>query len=412
MTGRGGTDTALAAARGAAPGLVAIDDLEEGSRATCLARITSEDIAALASLTGDDNPIHCDEALARQLGFSRPVAHGLLALGLISRLIGTRLPGPGSVWFGQETEFLAPVRAGDEVEASVTVTHVSRATGVVVLATEVRRLPDTPVLRGRAKVRVPRFIPQARRSMRLSEMVAIVTGGSKGLGAVIARTLARSEIRVVINYAHDEKAAEQIASAILAAGGKAIAIRADVADPGEVRRLFEAGVGAFGKVDVVVNNATPPIRPKPLLETTKDDLDRYLDVYVKGTLELARLAVPGMRERKFGRIVNVLTSYLSEVPPNLGAYVTAKSALYGLSRAMAVEFGPWGITVNMVSPSMLIGDQADDLGLAAREAVAGRTPLRRLGEPEEVANLVLFLLGEGSTFISGANIPVTGGILV
>lgn len=248
--------------------------------------------------------------------------------------------------------------------------------------------------------------------MHLSEMVVIVTGGSKGLGAVIARILARNGIRIVINYAHDERTAEQVASEIRSGGTQAVAVRADVADPGEVRRLFEAAVGAFGKVDVVVNNATPPIRPKPLLETTEDDLGRYLDVYVRGTLELARMVVPGMRERKFGRIVNVLTSYLSEVPPNLGAYVAAKSALYGLSRAMAVEFGPWGITVNMVSPSMLIGDQADDLGLAAREAVAGRTPLRRLGEPEEVANLVLFLLGEGGTFISGANIPVTGGILV
>ncbi len=412
MTGRGGTEPTLAGARGAAPGLVAIDDLEEGTRATCLARITDNDIAGMADLTGDGNPIHLDAALARQLGFSRPVAHGLLALGLVSRLIGTRLPGPGSVWFGQEVEFLAPVRAGDEVEASVTITHVSKATGVVILATDVRRLPDTPVLRGRAKVRVPRFIPQARRSMQLSEMVAIVTGSSKGLGAVIARTLARNGLSVVINYAHDEVAAEKVASGILRVGGKAIAVRADVADPGQVRGLFEAAVEAFGKVDVVVNNATPPIRPKPLLETTQEDLGALLDVYVKGSLELVHLAVPGMRGRKFGRIVNVLTSYLSEVPPNLGAYVTAKSALYGLSRAMAVEFGPWGIAVNMVSPSMLIGDQADDLGVTAREAVAGRTPLRRLAEPEEVADLVLFLLGEGSSFISGANIPVTGGILM
>lgn len=412
MGGQAVGDTTSCKARGTSTELVSIEDLAEGARATCRARITGHAIAGMANLIGDENPIHCDAALARQLGFSRPVAHGLLTLGLISRLIGTRLPGPGSVWFGQEVEFLAPVRAGDEVEASVTITHVSKATGVVILATEAWRLPDTPVLRGRAKVRVARFIPQARRTMRLSEMVAIVTGSSKGLGAVIARTLARSGLRVVINYAHDEAAAVQVTSEILQTGGRAIAVRADVGNPSQAKRLFEAAVEAFDKVDVLVNNATPPIRPKSLLETSQEELGRYLDVYVRASLELAQQAVPGMRERKFGRIVNVLTSYLSEVPPNMGAYVTAKSALHGLSRAMAVEFGPWGVTVNMVSPSMLIGDQADDLGLAAREAMAGRTPLRRLGEPEEVADLVLFLLGEGSTFISGANIPVTGGTLL
>jgi 3-oxoacyl-[acyl-carrier protein] reductase len=389
-----------------------IGDLVEGQTASCRARVSADLIRACAEFSGDFNPVHCDTAAALELGQSRPVAHGLVSMGLISRLIGMDLPGPGAVWFQQEIEFLAPVREGDEIEARVTVTHVSAATNVVVMAVEVTRLPETLTLRGKVKVRMPSTFAQVRRTMELKEQVAIVTGGGRGLGRAIAVALGRHGVRVVANYRTDAASAAETVAEIQSLGGEAIAERADVADPEGARRLFEAATRGFGKVDVIVHNATPPIIQRPLLETTPEELTRFFDTYAIGALELARLAVPGMRERKFGRIVNVLTSILGEVSPGMGAYICGKSALHGLSRAMAVEFGPWGITVNTIAPSMLIGDRTDDLGLAARELVARRTPLRRLATVEEVADVVLFLIGDGGSFVSGANLPITGGILI
>ena len=382
-----------------------------GTSASIRHRVTDADLNATAELTGDCNPIHCDIDAARQFGQSRRVAHGVFLLGLISRLIGTRLPGPGSIWFGSEIEFLAPVHTGDEVEAVVSVQHVSQATNVVVLDVKMLRLPDKTVLKGKAKVILPMRASARERPMEFKEMTAVVTGGTRGIGEAIARKLAANGTKVIVNFKQDDARAKQMTSEIGSLGGTVHAIKADISVAAEVQKLYEKSVAVFGKIDVIVNNATPAIRRKSLLETQPEEFTEYFNTYVMGAFELVRLALPGMRERKFGRVINILTSALSEVPPKMGAYITAKSALHGLSRAMAVEFGPWGINVNMVSPSTVIGHHTDDLGVGAQELIARKVPLRRLCEPEEVADLVLFLVSRSSSYIAGANIPVTGGML-
>ena len=388
-----------------------LGSLSPGTSARIRRRVVEADLDATVELTGDSNPVHCDVAVARQFGQSRRVAHGVFLLGLISQLIGTKLPGPGSIWFSSELEFTAPVYVGDEVEAVVSVQHVSHATSVVVMDVKMFRVPDKLVLTGKVKVKLLMQASGQERNMQLNGMAAIVTGGTRGIGEAIARRLASNGIKVIVNFKHDNTRAKQVVSEIRSSGGTASAIKADVAVRKDIQTLFKKSVDAFGKIDVIVNNATPAINRKPLLETKGEEFTEYFNAYVLGAFELVRVALPGMRKRKFGRVVNVLTSAISEVPPKMGAYITAKSALYGLSRAMAVEFGPLGINVNMISPSTIIGDHTDDLGVSAQELIAKKVPLRRLGEPEEVADLVLFLVGGSSSYISGANIPVTGGVL-
>jgi 3-oxoacyl-[acyl-carrier protein] reductase len=374
-------------------------------------RVDENDVRATIELTGDSNPIHHDPQVARRLGQSRPIVHGVFLLGLISRLIGTELPGPGSIWFASEIDFHSPVYSGDEVEAVIFIERVSRANHIVVLGVKILRVPDQIVATGTVKVKLPVSISVRGNDMGLDSMTALVTGGTRGIGEAITRKLAANGVGVVASFKEDGANAERVVSEIRAVGGTAHAIRADMTRPDEVQSLFSGAVDQLGKVDIVVNNATPPIRAKPLVETAADDFQVFFNAYVLGSFQLVQLALPGMRERKFGRVINVLTSALSEVPPKMGAYITAKSALYGLSRAMAVEFGPWGINVNMVSPSTIISRRSDELGVGAQELIARKTPLRRLGEPEEVADVVLFLVGRSSSYISGANIPVTGGIL-
>lgn len=374
-------------------------------------RITDALIQATATLTGDWNPVHVDEAAARELGESRTVAHGVILLGLVSRLIGTQLPGPGSIWFANDVEFVAPVHAGDEVEVHVRVARVSVATNVVVLDMTARRLPDTPVLRGTAKVRVSGIIGQRDHPMEDSEKTALVTGASRGVGRSIAVSLAARGMRVAVNYRTDEAGARDTVAAITDAGGRAAPMAGDVATADGAARLFDQTMSAFGRVDVIVHNATPPIVAKPYLETTSTDLRSYFDTYVLGLHELVIRAAPQMKERKHGRIIAMLSSYTSEMPPKFSAYITGKHALMGFCRALAIELGPFGITVNMVSPSMLIGPKTDELGMAGREILTRKTPLRRLGDAEDVARTVTFLAGNEASFVSGANVPVTGGIL-
>jgi 3-oxoacyl-[acyl-carrier protein] reductase len=388
------------------------DLIQVGTTASIREVITRERVHAFAALSGDDNPLHVSDAAAREMGETQPVAHGALLLGLLSRLIGTKLPGPGAVWFEQQIEFLVPVHAGDEIEIRGEVAHVSPATRALVLDVAASRSDGVAVMRGRAKVRVPRPVTGGARNMEPGDRVALVTGGSRGLGRAVAERLADRGVRVVICYRTDRAGADACVAAVQEAGGDARALATDVATREGSHRAVEACEDAFGRLDVVVHCATPPIRPQAYLETGTDQFRAFFETYVIGLHEIVSRAAPGMKERRFGRVVAVSSSATAEVPAKLSAYVTAKHALLGLCRAQAVELGPWNITVNVVSPSLLVSEYAAEAGLAAREIVSRKTPLRRLGEPDEVARAVAFLVSEEAAFISGANIPVTGGILV
>jgi 3-oxoacyl-[acyl-carrier protein] reductase len=184
-----------------------------------------------------------------------------------------------------------------------------------------------------------------------------------------------------------------------------------VSTPDGARALFEGASQTFGRIDAIVHAASPAVTYAPFADTSAETFRSYFDTYVVGLAELARLAAPGMKEREYGRIVTILSSAIAEVPQKLSAYVTAKHAALGLCRSLAVELGPWHITVNAVSPSMVIGHHTDNVGSAAREIMARKTPLRRLAEAEDVAGAVRFLISQDGAFVSGANLPVTGGIL-
>lgn len=386
--------------------------LHPGDEARVNAQISRELIETTAQLTGDDNPLHLDADAARRFGQSRPIAHGQILIGLVSRLIGTQLPGPGAVWFESQLRFLTPVYAGDVVNVLGRVAQVSTASRVVVMDIVATNQHGAEVLRGQAKVRVPEALREADRDMNAAERVALVTGGGRGLGRAVTDSFADAGIAVVVNYRSDRETAQAAADALCAKGARAVAVEGAVGTPGAARRLVERAQSEFGRLDIIVHAATPRIEHRPWNELTHRDFQAFFDTYVIGLHELAAAAVPAMHERRFGRIIAVLSSAMAETPAKLGAYITGKYALYGLCRALAIELGPSNVTVNCVSPGMMVSEYADRAGLAAREIVARKTPLRRLGNPTEVAKVVTFLASDAASFVSGANVPVTGGIVV
>jgi 3-oxoacyl-[acyl-carrier protein] reductase len=383
--------------------------LRIGDTASIAQRIDDELVRATARLTGDDNPIHVDSSVAALFGQSRPSAHGVILLGLVSRLIGTQLPGPGSVWFSSELEFAAPVFAGDAVTIVASVSHISMAARVATLQITGRKSDGAEVLRGKVRVRVPEPMPREAATMA-EDSVVIITGGSRGLGRAVAELLAPRG-RLVIGYRSNRDAAESVVASVEQAGGEAVAVAADLGAPDGPAALADAAVRAWGRVDAIVHAATPPIQYRDALDTTPDEFTAFFNTYVLGLHALVRVTAPGMKERRSGRIVAVLSSAVAEVPPKLAAYIAGKQALLGLCRSLAVELGPFGIAVNTVSPSMIVGEHADGLGAAARDAMTRKTPMRRMAAPGEVARSVRFLLGPDAPFVSGANLPVTGGIL-
>ncbi len=386
--------------------------LKSGDEARVSAVISRELIASTASLTGDDNPLHVDEQAAARYGHSRPVAHGQILIGLVSRLIGTELPGPGSVWFDSQLRFLTPVYAEDAVTVVARVAQVSTGSRVVVLDLVASNQHGQEVMRGQAKVRVPEPVRKVEETMTAGERVAVVTGGSRGVGRAIAEALGDAGLSVVVNYRVDRDAAEAAVASLRGKGVRALAVEATMGAAGAPGELVKRVEEEFGRVDVLVHAATPRIEPRPWQELTEAEFRAFYDTYVIGLHQLVQGAAPGMQARRFGRVIAVLTSAIAEVPPKLAAYVAAKHALYGLCRCLAVELGPANITVNCVSPGMLVSEYADRAGLAAREIVARKTPLRRLGDPAEVGKVVAFLASDDASFVSGANLPVTGGVFV
>jgi len=242
---------------------------------------------------------------------------------------------------------------------------------------------------------------------KLTEKVALVTGGSRGIGAAIAKRLAADGASVAITYAKDASAASAVVKTIECAGGKAVAIQADAADAEAVKGAVEKAVATFGRLDVLVNNAGTAI-PKTFEEATLEELDRVIDINVRGVFVATQAALKHMKSG--GRIIMIGSSVGERVlVPGLVPYSGTKGAVKMFSQALSREVGSRGITVNNVQPGPIDTDlnpAAGDWAVPQKAA----TSLDRYGRVDEVAALVAFVAGPESSYITGANLTVDGGM--
>jgi 3-oxoacyl-[acyl-carrier protein] reductase len=242
---------------------------------------------------------------------------------------------------------------------------------------------------------------------KLAEKVAFITGGSRGIGAAIAKRLAADGASVVITYAKDASAASSVVKEIEFGGGKAIAIQADAADAEAVKNAVEKVVATFGRLDVLVNNAGTAI-PKPFEETTLEEMDRVLDINIRGVFATTHAALKHMKDG--GRII-MIGSAVGEraVAPGLVPYAATKGAVKMFTQALSREVGSRGITVNNVQPGPIETDLNPASGDWAVPQKAA-TALNRYGHVEEIAAMVAFIASPESTYITGANLTVDGGM--
>ena len=246
--------------------------------------------------------------------------------------------------------------------------------------------------------------------MDFDGQVALVTGASRGIGKACIETLAGRGAAVIINYVREEAKATELAARIAASGGRAFACRSDVTSAADVEAMVAEAVGRFGQIDILVNNAGAKIAPVPFTRLNWDDFESHWIVQVRGAFNCTQAVLKHMLPRKRGKIVNVLSTYVLNVPPpSLTAYITAKQALYGLSRSLAVELGPQGIQVNTVAPGLTETDLTAFLPAKYKEMMAQQNPSRRIGLPEDVAEAVAFLASDAAGYLNGVNLPVCGG---
>lgn len=238
---------------------------------------------------------------------------------------------------------------------------------------------------------------------------AIVTGSSKGIGAAIARRLAADGFAVVVNYASGAEAAAAVVKEIEGAGGRAVAVKADIAATEGMKTLFDSAEQAFGGVDVLVNNAGI-MQLSPIADTTDEAFERQVAINLGGVFRGVREAAQRLREG--GRIVNFSSSVVGLYQPTYGVYAATKAAVEAITHILAKELGPKGITVNAVAPGpveteLFMKGKSDDL----LKAIIGMNPLKRLGQPEDIAGVVSFLAGPDGGWVNGQVVRANGGVV-
>lgn len=238
---------------------------------------------------------------------------------------------------------------------------------------------------------------------------ALVTGASRGLGAAMAIALAESGLQVAVNYFANGERARELCRGLRDRGFEAQPFGADVRDEAQVQRLVREIEASLGPVDVLVVNATGH---QPMLAIEDQTWQAYLDqleFFVKSPLLLLQAVLPGMRGRRFGRVIQIGSEVVELGNPRFANYVAAKAAQLGQTRSWARELGPDGITVNLVAPGWIPTERALDASAADRNAYTQAVPLRRMGTPEEVGRVVAFLASDAASFVNGQKIAVNGG---
>ena len=243
----------------------------------------------------------------------------------------------------------------------------------------------------------------------LSGRAALVTGGSRGLGAEVCRQLAAAGAAVAVHYGAARDRAEKVAQEIRSGGGTAVIVGGDFHRPEEVERAAAEALAQLGELSILVNNVGREEGLGPALDLGWEAFQASWELNVRSAYLLTRALAPGMRRVKYGRVVNVLSMAAHSYPKNMAAYSTAKTAFAGFTRALAVELGAEGITVNAVSPGWIPVERHGPGTLPGRMATAARTPLGHLGTPQDVAGAVLYLASPLAGFVTGVEIPVCGG---
>jgi 3-oxoacyl-[acyl-carrier protein] reductase len=245
----------------------------------------------------------------------------------------------------------------------------------------------------------------------LAGKIAIVTGGSRGIGRATSIALAEAGARVLVNYRSNEEAASETLRLLKDAGGQGELLGFDVSDPDSVEAAIKGAIARHGRIDILVNNAGISI-DQLLLRVSLRDLETTWATNVNGAVFCAKACIRPMMKNRWGRIINLSSVVAESGNPGQVVYSASKAALLGVTRTLAREYASRGITVNAISPGFIETDMTADLPDPARQAIVDKTPLGRIGRPEEVAAAVVFLASDEASYITGQVVRVNGGMHV
>lgn len=243
----------------------------------------------------------------------------------------------------------------------------------------------------------------------LEGKVALITGGSRGIGRSIAIAMAKAKAKVVINYQGNESAAQDTLNQVLSMGGEGYIVKTDVSLSRDVDEMIREVINKYGRIDILVNNAGIT-RDNLLLRMKDEEWDKVINTNLTGVFNCVRAASKHMMKQRYGKIINISSVVGLAGNPGQVNYSSAKAGIIGLTKSVARELASRGIMVNAIAPGYITTDMTDEISDSMKEQLKSRIPGGRLGNPEDVANLALFLAGSGSDYITGQVISVDGGM--
>lgn len=345
----------------------------------------------------------------------------VLSPNLFSTFVGMCIPGQNATFLDYKINFLKQIPLRKNLRLKGVVVQKSEATKIIKLELSILdQLTDDNYAIGNATVilnpsptKMPNIIEIKQKSINfnLKNKVVLITGASRGIGETTAKLFALFGAKVIVNYYRGKEDAEKIVKEILECGGDAIALRADVSNLNEVEEIIRSVCNKYGKIDILVNNAVRDFLPKGFLKLTWEDIQKDIDVTVKGSFNCCKAVIPHMIKNGGGSIINVSTIATENPPPMHLKYVVSKIGLVGLTRSLAVEFASKNIRVNMVVPNFVETDLVASIPKVFQKKIANEIPLKRIANPIDVAQSIIFLASSFSSYITGQKIMVTGGSL-
>jgi len=377
--------------------------------------VTREEIEGFAILSGDNNPLHINREFAERLGSRDIVSHGMLTSALVSRLIGTKLPGYGSLWLSQDFEFTSAVFPGDLLKVFGKVIRVLTRGELIDIEFEVSNQDAKTVLRGSGRVKLPENIsrsenlkidlPSSARSLS-----ALVIGASGSLGGEILSALTSNGVRTLGTFKTNPNKLEDRISLLAKDGGVCRAIKLDVSKPKEINQVVNFFAETWGAPDIIINCSSLPPSGLKLEDTDMDSIINHIQSEISGYLAFFRSFRNSMVEKRFGRIISIGTSATSgKAESGWSGYLAAKSASEQVIKSIASEYAAFGITANTISPGLSQSGMSASFAKQAVIAAKAETPSRHLVTHSEVAALVSYLATSPSSAVNGQVITLDGG---
>jgi len=383
-----------------------------GEIASLKHEVRLSDVEKFVELSGDDNKLHVNKEFAKLTSFNKPVVHGMIGVSFISTLIGTKIPGDGALWYKQSVEFLKPVRIGDIIDVSIEIIGINKKARSLELRTDIKNQHKQIVTTGISEVKVIDIKEETIEPIMKETPIALVIGATGGIGSQTCIELAKSGFDLAVHYYSNKEEALSIQKSIEKLNRKAMIVQCNVTDLQGLLEIKYNIERTLGKVTNVINCSTTAT---PNIKFGDIDWGKFIEHYnvnVQGAFNLVKTFMPSMIERKNGNFIFITTQYTNSPKSELSYYISSKSALEGLVRSLAVEYGPFSVRFNLVSPGMTQTELISDVPEKTKLLSAMNTPLRKLANAFDVANAICFLASEKSNYITGETIRVNGGQVI